>query len=130
MKCFFILVFSVLIGCGNPPQSDAPTQTNAPGQTAQNNQPPTQKCQLEINEASEMEMLKMDGVGQTKAKAIINYRRAKRSEATKNGEQKWNFNSWVDVMAIEGIGETICEKNKSKVCFNGRPSFGCKTSGP
>ena len=130
MKYLFTLTLSIMIGCGSQSQEKSEANQGTSTQVAQNNQPPAQKCQLEINEASQMEMRKMDGVGEAKAKAIIDYRRAKRSEATKNGEQKWNFNSWVDVMAIEGIGETICEKNKSKICFNGRPSFGCKVSGP
>lgn len=130
MKYLIGLTFILMVGCGSQPQAESSPAKSPSAQTAQNNQPPTQKCQLDINEATQMEMLKMDGVGETKAKAIINYRRSKRSEATKNGDPKWNFNSWVDVMAIEGIGQTICEKNKSKICFNGRPSFGCKTSGP
>ena len=123
-RTFFLL----LIGCGGQSDSAPAAASNkGPVQTAKNNQPPRPKCQLEINEASEMELLKMDGVGKEKAKDIINYRRARRSEATKKGEEKWNFNSWVDVMKIDGIGEGICEKNKSKICFNGRPSLGCKT---
>ena len=130
MKLCISVLLLLFTGCGGESSKSGTSQVVPVQQSAQNNQPPTQKCQLDINEASEKEMLKMDGVGEVKAKAIINYRAAKRREATKKGNSKWNFNSWADVMAIDGIGESICEKNKSKICFNGRPSFGCKTSGP
>ena len=128
MSILIHTILILMIGCGGQDEStQSAVDQNTSAASVKKNQPPLPKCQFEINDASDKDMLKMDGIGPEMAVEIINYRRAKRSEAAKNGQAKWNFKSWVDVMKIDGIDETICEKNKSKICFNGRPSLGCKT---
>ena len=50
----------------------------------------------DINEASEKEMLKMDGVGEVKAKAIINYRAAKR----RGSHEKWRILNGISTVGL------------------------------
>ena len=128
---FLLLLFACGDSSSTETQASTPQQglTNKPDQKDRNSQPPMKKCQLEINSATEKEMRKLDQVGPTQAQAILNYLKEKRSEAKSKGEETWNFKSWADLYKVEGITEATCEKNKSKLCINGRPVFGCK-AGP
>ncbi len=60
---------------------------------------------VNINQASEKELVKnLNGVGASKAKAIIEYREA-------NGE----FKSIEELAKVKGIGQKILEKNKERL---------------
>ena len=59
---------------------------------------------ININEADETSLQTLDGIGEAKAKAIIEYRE-------KNGE----FKSIEDIKNVSGIGDTIYEKIKDNI---------------
>ena len=82
------------------------------------------KC-LEINKATAKQLQTLKGVGAAIAKAIVDYRKAKRTAATKNKKKTWNFNNWKSVMAVKGVSKSICSTNIGKVCFSGKLQKTC-----
>lgn len=59
---------------------------------------------ININTASVSELITLDGIGETRAKAIIEYREA-------NG----GFKSVDELTKVSGIGEKTLEKNRTKI---------------
>lgn len=59
---------------------------------------------ININTANKETLMLLDGIGEIKAAAIINYRTQKQ------------FSSVSDIMNIKGIGEKTYEKIKDKIC--------------
>ena len=59
---------------------------------------------ININTASVSELMTLDGIGEVKAKAIVEYR-------TENG----NFRSIDDLVLVNGIGEKTLEKNRDRI---------------
>ena len=62
---------------------------------------------VNINTASEKELIKLPSIGKNKASAIIAYR-----------QQNGQFISAEDLMKIEGIGEKTYQKLKDKIQLN------------
>ena len=63
---------------------------------------------ININTATEQELETLPGVGASKAKAIVDYRKA-------NG----NFKAIEDIKNVKGIGDKIFEKLKSQITVSG-----------
>ena len=61
---------------------------------------------VRLNSASIEQLMQLNGVGQKKAEAIVEYR-------NKNGK----FNSVEDFMKIKGIGPALFNKNKDKLAL-------------
>jgi competence protein ComEA len=59
---------------------------------------------VNINTATKAELMALTGIGEAKAKAIIDYR-------NENG----NFSSTEEIMNVSGIGEKIYEKIKNRI---------------
>lgn len=59
---------------------------------------------ISINKATKQELSSLDGIGESKAEAIIDYR-------TKNGD----FKEIEDLKKVSGIGEVLFEKIKDKI---------------
>lgn len=59
---------------------------------------------VNINTATKAELMTLTGIGEVKAKAIIDYR-------NENG----NFSSTEEIMNVSGIGEKIYEKIKNRI---------------
>lgn len=59
---------------------------------------------ININTASLSELMTLDGIGETRAKAIIEYRDA-----------HGNFSSIDDLVLVSGIGEKTLEKNRARI---------------
>lgn len=81
--------------------TEAPTETKeneANEETAQGNEP------VNINSASEIELQSLDGIGEKKAKRIIDYRE-------KNG----SFKSIDEIKKVSGIGNKIFETIKDRI---------------
>ena len=73
---------------------------------------------LNIDKASAKEIAEhLKGAGPAKAKAIISYRAAARTAATKEGRKTWNFNNWATLLKVKGLGAEFCTNNIKKVCF-------------
>lgn len=64
----------------------------------------TPSGKININEATSAELQTLDGIGEAKAKAIIDYRE-------KNG----NFKQIEDIKNVSGIGDSIYEKIKNNI---------------
>ena len=63
-----------------------------------------QDIKININTASVSELMTLDGIGEVKAKAIVEYR-------TENGD----FKSIDDLVLVSGIGEKTLEKNRDRI---------------
>ena len=63
-------------------------------------------AKVRLNSASIEQLMQLNGVGQKKAEAIVEYR-------NKNGR----FNSVEDFMKIKGIGPALFNKNKDKLAL-------------
>ena len=74
--------------------------------TSSNNSTANGETQLvvNINTATKAELMTLTGIGEVKAKAIIDYR-------NENG----NFSSTEEIMNVSGIGEKIYEKIKNRI---------------
>lgn len=71
-----------------------------------------QKIHVNINTANQAQLMAaLKGVGNKKAQAIIDYRKA-------NGQ----FKSVESLLAVKGIGEKILEKNKNRIMLSGKTS--------
>lgn len=64
---------------------------------------------VNINTASQKELMTLNGIGEAKAKAIIEYR-------TKN-----RFKKIEDVMQVKGIGQAIFDKIKKDIVVTSQP---------
>jgi len=62
---------------------------------------------ISINQADETELMKLDGIGPTKAKAIIDYR-------SKNG----SFKQIEEIINVPGIGESTYQQIKDEITIN------------
>lgn len=67
----------------------------------------TQKVVVNINTASVQELCTIRMIGETKAKAIVNYR-----------EKYGAFKDKGDIVKVYGIGEKTYEKIKDSICVN------------
>lgn len=67
----------------------------------------TQKVVVNINTASVQELCTIRMIGETKAKAIVNYR-----------EKYGAFKDKKDIVKVYGIGEKTYEKIKDSICVN------------
>ena len=67
----------------------------------------TQKVIININTASVQELCTIRMIGETKAKAIVNYR-----------EKYGAFKDKKDIVKVYGIGEKTYEKIKDSICVN------------
>lgn len=67
----------------------------------------TQKVIVNINTASVQELCTIRMIGETKAKAIVNYR-----------EKYGAFKDTGDIVKVYGIGEKTYEKIKDSICVN------------
>ena len=82
------------------------------------------KC-LDVETASAKDLQTLKGVGEVIAKEIINFRKAKRAAATKDGKAKWMFRNWATLYHVKGVGPKICADNVAKVCFSGKVQKTC-----
>lgn len=80
---------------------------------------------VDVEKASAKDLSKLDGVGDKLSKAIINYRKAERTKATRAKKKKWMFNNWATLLKVPGIGPAVCKKNISRVCFGGKVQKAC-----
>lgn len=64
---------------------------------------------VNINTASQKELMTLNGIGEAKAKAIIEYR-------TKN-----RFKKIEDIMQVKGIGQAIFDKIKKDIVVTSQP---------
>lgn len=64
----------------------------------------TPNGKININTATVSDLMTLDGIGEVKAKAIVEYR-----------EQNGFFKSIDDITLVKGIGEKTLEKNRDKI---------------
>ena len=69
-------------------------------------------AKVNINTATVEELSRLNGIGQTKAQAIVDYREA-------NG----SFASVEDLTKVKGIGEKLLEKLREDLAIEGETSF-------
>ncbi|QWQ38424.1 helix-hairpin-helix domain-containing protein [Gemella sp. zg-570] len=74
------------------------------GEEAQQNSSDSNKKIININRASKEELMKISGIGETKAKAIIEYRK-----------NKGIFNKKEDITKVKGIGKGTFENIKDEI---------------
>lgn len=63
---------------------------------------------ININTATKAELMRLNGIGETKAKAIIKYRK------------KSKFKSLADIKDVSGIGDKIYQDNSRKMKLSGK----------
>lgn len=81
-----------------------PNKNSNEGNNLRNNNDISRKDLVNINKANEEELKTLNGIGASKATAIISYRE-------KNGE----FKNIEDIKNVKGIGESCFEKIKDKI---------------
>lgn len=64
---------------------------------------------VNINTASQKELMTLSGIGEAKAKAIIEYR------------AKTRFKKIEDIMQVKGIGQSIFDKIKKDIVVTSQP---------
>lgn len=84
---------------------------------------------VDMHTATAKEVQTLKGAGPALAKAIIDYRKAQRAKATKEGRTKWNFNNWATLMKVPGVKHKFCTDNLTKVCFGGKIQKACPAPG-
>ena len=92
---------SMSIKEGNVNNNSIPDKSFSSTNTSSNE---PQNTKININTASVAELMTLDGIGEVKAKAIVEYR-------TENG----NFKSIDDLVLVSGIGEKTLEKNRDRI---------------
>ena len=105
VRQFFVIVFSLILWIGVTPSAEA-------------------GC-IDVETFSAKQLESMKGVGPALSKAIVDYRKAQRTAATKAGKAKWNFKNWATLMKVKGISAQICADNIGKVCFSGKVQKSC-----
>ena len=80
---------------------------------------------IDVETFSAKQLEEMKGVGPALSKAIVDYRKAQRTAATKAGKPKWNFKNWATLMKVKGISAKVCADNIGKVCFSGKVQKSC-----
>lgn len=93
MVMVMALVFSSLV------PAQAATKKQAPKVTSVHHQ-----AMININTATVKELVKIKGIGEKKAEAIVAFR-------TKNG----NFKKTADIMLVKGIGKKMFERIKDHI---------------
>lgn len=73
------------------------------------------KTRVNINTASEAELMMLKGIGKNKAKAIVNYRQ-------KNGQ----FKTADDLLNVKGIGKKLVSKNSARISLSGKSTIPAK----
>lgn len=73
------------------------------------------KIRVNINTASEAELMMLKGIGKNKAKAIVNYRQ-------KNGQ----FKTADDLLNVKGIGKKLVSKNSARISLSGKSTIPAK----
>jgi comEA protein len=84
-----------------PKSTSKPKRTPKPKATKQPKQTQNPDFKININKAASEELLKLSGIGDSKAQAIITYR-----------EQVHNFKTIEELMKVKGIGPKIFAKIK------------------
>ena len=84
--------------------NDACIKTDSNGDKKTSTENKIVSGKISINTASKEDLMKLSGVGESKADAIINYRK-------ENG----NFNSIEDIKNVSGIGDALYEKIKNDI---------------
>lgn len=79
------------------------TQNNSNAESSSNSQNSNSNNLVNINTASKEELCKLTGIGETKAKLIIEYR------------EKNKFNKIEDITKVSGIGKKTFEKIKNNI---------------
>ncbi|WP_419813496.1 ComEA family DNA-binding protein [Bacterioplanoides sp.] len=83
----------------------AATLALTPLSQAENTEPSSPApLSININTASAEELAELDGIGKSKAEAIVSYR-----------ENMGNFSSVDELILVKGIGEGILEKNRGLI---------------
>ena len=80
---------------------------------------------VDVESASAKDLEALKGIGPALSKKIIDYRKAERSKATKEGRAAWNFRNWATLMKVNGVGAQICTENLQTVCFSGKAQKTC-----
>mmetsp|Transcript_130613 Transcript_130613/g.325917 ORF Transcript_130613/g.325917 Transcript_130613/m.325917 type:complete len:207 (-) Transcript_130613:74-694(-) len=80
---------------------------------------------VDIDSASAKDLESLKGVGPVLSKRIIDYRKAERTSATKDGRKTWNFQNWATLMKVDGVSQQICNDNISTACFSGKVQKSC-----
>jgi comEA protein len=84
-----------------PISTSKPKQTPKPKATKEPKQTQNPDFKININKAASEELMKLTGIGESKAQAIITYR-----------EQAHDFKTIEELMEVKGIGPKIFEKIK------------------
>lgn len=80
---------------------------------------------IDVETASAKQLTGLKGVGDKTAKAIVDFRKQKRTEATKAKKKTWNFDNWATLYQVPGVAEQICRDNRDQVCFSGKIQKTC-----
>lgn len=80
---------------------------------------------IDVETASAKQLTALKGVGDKIAKAIIDFRKKKRTAATKAKKKTWNFGNWATLYQVSGVSEKICKDNKDRLCFSGKLQKTC-----
>lgn len=99
------LLFACLFGTALTVSAQTPP-VPAPAPASESTQAATAKININTADLSTLER-ELSGIGAAKAKAIVDYREA-------NGD----FASVEELLEVKGIGESILERNRSKLSVN------------
>ena len=104
LNCFVLPKFTVSSDNSNAENNEKENAAVSEENLSDNETKVEETAKISINTATKEELMKLDGIGESKAENIIKYR-----------EENGNFKTIEDIKNVSGIGDAAYEKIKDSI---------------